>query len=311
MPVDKEGHEVPVPYFVMPSKEMIKYFNNFFIDTNFHDLPVNTHYKLYPQPSRSSEAFGSFNIYSPTAMRPPRQSFWAIEYYHAAMARGEMSRTIIVSPQALPVGWYADSKDGPRPLATIMSHDLVQHIDATYRTIVSREARWIEGFSMGGYGTLHLGFRYPELYGALSMIAGALLPRLDMEPLERTGDTFFNGQEYYEANHPTTLLQVNGDKIKSGQTLVRLLGGSGDTRLAEAIARMKKCLVELEVPFRDIEVKNVAHEYGAILEGTGSYSYDYWKEAAARIPQNSSRTVLDIQSLNLKNRSRTLVFLER
>ncbi|KIV86710.1 hypothetical protein PV11_02308 [Exophiala sideris] len=284
----------------MPSNEMIKYFDDFFIDANFRDLPVNTHYKLYPQPSRSSEAFGSFNIYLPDGyetsserypvlywlhggMQTQRQSFWAIEYYHAAMARGEMPRTIIVSPQAHPVGWYADSNDGSRPLATIMSHDLVQHIDVTYRTIASRETRWFEGFSMGGYGKLHLGFRYPELahWG------------------------------YYEANHPTTLLQVNGDKIKSGQTLVRLLSGSDDTRLAEAIARMKKCLVELEVPFRDIEVKNVAHEYGAFLEGTGSYSYDYWKEAAARIPQNSPRTVLDIQSLNLKNRSRTLVFLER
>jgi S-formylglutathione hydrolase FrmB len=61
---------------------------------------------------------------------------------------------------------------------------------------------------MGGYGTLHLGFKYPETFGALSSIAGALLPRLDQEPLERVEDTFCGSQEYYDDCHPFNLLEV-------------------------------------------------------------------------------------------------------
>ncbi len=46
--------------------------------------------------------------------------------------------------------------------------DLIPHIDATYRTIPRREARVLEGLSMGGYGAFHLGFKYPEMFGMIS-----------------------------------------------------------------------------------------------------------------------------------------------
>ena len=52
--------------------------------------------------------------------------------------------------------------------------DLIPHIDATYRTIADRGSRWVEGFSMGGFGAAHLGFKYPEIFGAVSIMSGAL-----------------------------------------------------------------------------------------------------------------------------------------
>jgi S-formylglutathione hydrolase FrmB len=47
-----------------------------------------------------------------------------------------------------------------------MSHDLVSYIDSHYRTIASRASRGIAGHSMGGYGTVRIAMRHPDVYSA-------------------------------------------------------------------------------------------------------------------------------------------------
>lgn len=59
-----------------------------------------------------------------------------------------------------------------------ISRDLVAHIDANYRTIARRESRGLGGHSMGGYGTLRLGMRHPDVYSSIyAMSACCLSPR--------------------------------------------------------------------------------------------------------------------------------------
>ncbi len=76
-------------------------------------------------------------------------------------------------------------------LEPILINELLPHIDATYRTIATREGRIIEGFSMGGYGTARSGLKYPQLFGAVSILAGGPLdldfagPRATGNPTER------------------------------------------------------------------------------------------------------------------------------
>ena len=45
--------------------------------------------------------------------------------------------------------------------------ELVEHIDATYRTISHRDSRGIDGISMGGFGSLRLALKYPEVFSAV------------------------------------------------------------------------------------------------------------------------------------------------
>jgi putative tributyrin esterase len=55
-----------------------------------------------------------------------------------------------------------------RAYETYIAKELVAHIDATYRTIATREGRAIAGVSMGGYGALSLGLRHPDEYAAIA-----------------------------------------------------------------------------------------------------------------------------------------------
>ena len=52
--------------------------------------------------------------------------------------------------------------------------DVVGHVDWNYRTIARREGRAIAGLSMGGYGSLTLGLRHPDLFISIGSTSGAL-----------------------------------------------------------------------------------------------------------------------------------------
>jgi enterochelin esterase-like enzyme len=55
-------------------------------------------------------------------------------------------------------------------------HDLVSYIDAHYRTIPERASRGLAGHSMGGYGTIRLGMKYPEVFSSLYAMSACCLP---------------------------------------------------------------------------------------------------------------------------------------
>ena len=56
--------------------------------------------------------------------------------------------------------------------------DLVGYVDEHFRTIAKRTARGLAGHSMGGYGTLKLGMKHPDVFGALyAMNPCCLTPR--------------------------------------------------------------------------------------------------------------------------------------
>jgi len=48
-----------------------------------------------------------------------------------------------------------------------IADDVVSYVDANYRTIPAREARGLIGHSMGGYGTLRIGMKRPDVFAAL------------------------------------------------------------------------------------------------------------------------------------------------
>ena len=54
-------------------------------------------------------------------------------------------------------------------------HELVPHVDRTYRTMASREHRGVAGKSSGGYGALILGMQHANVFGAVASHSGDVL----------------------------------------------------------------------------------------------------------------------------------------
>jgi S-formylglutathione hydrolase FrmB len=52
-----------------------------------------------------------------------------------------------------------------------IAHDLVDYIDAHYRTIPDRMSRGLVGHSMGGYGASRIGMKHPDVFGSLYIMS--------------------------------------------------------------------------------------------------------------------------------------------
>jgi len=258
--------------------------------------PPGTTYRLFETKSRGRGTKGSYLIYLPpsyereTARRYPviywlhggfgnaRQGAWTVEHLDKGIRSGLVPQTIVVLAQALPVGWYVNSKDGKRPVEDVVIQDLIPHIDAAYRTLARRESRGIEGMSMGGYGALHLGIKHPTLFGAISAVAPSILKDLRDEPKERTFDTFFDDEAYYDANGPWTLARENAAALRQG-CVIRLLAGDQDARLRSTLTAFHDLLTQLGIPHEFTEVKGAGHVYKDIVERLGDGGLVFWQKA--------------------------------
>ncbi|MEO8648612.1 MAG: alpha/beta hydrolase family protein [Acidobacteriota bacterium] len=81
---------------------------------------------------------------------------------------------IIVTPEGGD-GWYSDSLAVPNDkYESYVIRELIPEIDKNYRTMADREHRFVAGLSMGGYGALKFGLKYPEMFSLVGSFSGAL-----------------------------------------------------------------------------------------------------------------------------------------
>lgn len=60
----------------------------------------------------------------------------------------------------------------------LVTQDLVEYVDDTYRTLARREGRALLGISMGGYGALDIAFSAPQTFGAVATHSAMLLSEI-------------------------------------------------------------------------------------------------------------------------------------
>ncbi len=70
----------------------------------------------------------------------------------AAIRNGKLPPLIFVIVNGGRYTRYYDSLDGTIMMETTVIRELIPHIDATYRTVTTRDGRSIQGGSMGGHG---------------------------------------------------------------------------------------------------------------------------------------------------------------
>jgi enterochelin esterase-like enzyme len=56
-----------------------------------------------------------------------------------------------------------------------LTRDLVEYVDAHYRTIPGRASRGLAGHSMGGYGTIRIAMKYPEAFSSVYVLSACCL----------------------------------------------------------------------------------------------------------------------------------------
>jgi enterochelin esterase-like enzyme len=157
--------------------------------------------------SASTKTAVSYHLYTPAAYDREKERrlpvvYWlhgsggglsgipsVARHFDEAIEAGKAPPCLVVFVNGLEMGMYVDWADGSAPVESMIAKDLVAHIDATRRTIATREGRLLDGFSMGGYGAARLGFKYPEVFRAVSMMgSGPLQETLTHTPRRLAGE---------------------------------------------------------------------------------------------------------------------------
>ncbi len=173
-------------------------------------------------------------------------------------------QVIVVCPDGGYNSWYLDSPLDPgSQYETHVAEELVEYVDARYRTIQSPRGRAITGLSMGGHGGLFLSIRHQDIFGAGGSMSGGVNLTYDIHRWE-----IYLKLGKYEENplRWDSLSVVNlVDSIPAGGLPLIIDCGTEDFFL-EVNRRLHQVLVEKEIP----------HDY---IERPGGHNWEYWQNA--------------------------------
>lgn len=257
--------------------------------------------------SAAAKARVSYHLFTPTTYdHEPARRFPVVYWLHgsggglpgipkvaahfaAAIDGGTTPPCLVVFVNGMPNGMYVDWKDGSAPLETIIIKELVPHIDATYRTIASREGRLLDGYSMGGYGAARLGFKYPDLFRAVSIMGGGPLQADLLDDAPRAGrrratevlaQVYGGDPEYFRLVSPRVLAEQHAEAIRRG-SLIRMVCGAEDETFANN-RDFHEHLERLGIPHTWTILAGVDHNPLRTLEALGDSNWGFYRQAFAQ-----------------------------
>jgi S-formylglutathione hydrolase FrmB len=94
-----------------------------------------------------------------------------------AMTTGGAHEMILVMPNAYTIyqGSMFSNSATTGDWEGYVTRDLVAYMDSHYRTIASAAGRGLAGHSMGGYGTIRLAMKYPDVFSSIYILSACCL----------------------------------------------------------------------------------------------------------------------------------------
>jgi len=176
---------------------------------------------------------------------------------------------IIVMPEGEVFSFYLDSPVNKQSqFETFVTQEVIQKVDATYRTIPTKNGRVITGLSMGGHGALYLSSKHPELFCAAGSMSGAvdMNTMLNPENLERTKTllTPILGDEVLlPATYKRYAVLDKIDLFKANK-MPLIIDCGVDDFLIESNRELHRRLIYNKIP----------HDY---TERPGAHTWEYWE----------------------------------
>ncbi len=174
---------------------------------------------------------------------------------------------IIVMPEGED-SWYTDSQGEPAArFETYIASDLIADVDRAYRTVATRHGRAVAGLSMGGYGALKFGLKYPGRFSFAGSLSGAVA----------SGQASFTGGRNQKlAKELITIYGPADSKTRLENDLLQILEKADvaalpyvylDCGTEDFLLDSNRALVAV------LQKKKVAYEYHEV---PGAHTWDYW-----------------------------------
>ena len=221
----------------------------------------------------------------------PGRAANVVPRFDKAIRSGKIPPMIIVLPNGLRgATMYSDTKDGLYPVESVIIKDLIPHVDGTYRTIAARGGRALDGFSMGGFGAAHFGFKYPELFAVVSIQAPPLLgPDLKQPlPTQAWSKLFTTAMgsdlEYFRDNDPFALAVKHADALRDRSFIRIVCHIENQNWLAPQCERLHKVLMDQTIPHQFLYLSNVkSHNQGQVFATLGDAGLMFFGSSFAQL----------------------------
>lgn len=120
------------------------------------------------------------------------------------IAQGKIPELILVLPDGNgrpgQTSEWGNSADGRQNMETYIERDLVNYVDATYRTLAQSADRGIGGLSMGGFGAMNIAMHHPQTFGFVIALGGYY---------QAEGSIWGKSSAYVRANSPLDVLPTD------------------------------------------------------------------------------------------------------
>lgn len=190
-------------------------------------------------------------------------------WFNGLIQSGAIPPMIVVMPNGMAYRMWCNSKDGLVPMESVVLDDLIPDVDAKFRTIPQRDARLVEGFSMGGQGAARFAFRRPDLFAGISMLGSGPL-QLDFMDAPKGGPispelrtmiyavVWGSDPDYYLEQHPRTIAAENAASIIEHGLVIRQVVGALDWVLNMNLD-FRAHLIETGIPHDFTVIGGVGH----------------------------------------------------
>jgi S-formylglutathione hydrolase FrmB len=191
---------------------------------------------------------------------------------------------VIVTPEG-DDGWYTDSASKTDDkYESYIIRELLPEIEKKYGTETTRETRAIAGLSMGGYGAIKFGLKYPDMFSLAGSFSGFLATSTTTEKefpgvIGRTINSVFGpvGSPTRSANDTFAMIrEATPEKIKTFPFLYLDCGTEDFT--FKANRDFAALLVEKKVP----------HEFRQL---PGGHDWKYWNTQLAEFLEVADKRI--------------------
>ena len=168
--------------------------------------------------------------------------------------------------------FYLDGKETGRQYATFIGEELLSFVRKAFRLSEAREDTYIGGFSMGGFGAIHLGLKFNHTFNKLFALSSALIIH-EVKNMKTGSHNGVANYEYFKLmfgepdqleesdNNPEVLVKKIIEQ-KEYMPGIYMACGTEDLLLQE-----NRSFVQ----FLQEQKVNCVYK-----EGEGNHSYDFW-----------------------------------
>ena len=191
-------------------------------------------------------------------------------------AAGDLPRMVVATPSVATGSIYLDSHDGKERWEAFVMGEFLPHLRGRFQLGRQREKTMVTGISMGGIGSLRLGFKYPETFGAVAAMEPAAWPGLTWDAIpDRSkfrspehiaslfGDPF--DHDRFERENPASIIESDPSRLQDSAIYIEI-GDRDGYGFVEGADFMHRLLWRHRIPHEFRLVRWADHVGSTIME---------------------------------------------